>query len=484
MQVADEVRVLIEQAIFTSAQSDHAVGYHLVARSPGVEEKDARELTIWGPSHESLESAEATATSVNFFRLPSGAYCVSKTQIAGEEYSGRGMRTYTNCLIVPPQVFARFANNPFAILRATWAKGLLRVCDAVPAQLVPFQLAGRAAPVDEGLIGQVVEQCGADAIGRAIESLLGDKPLILIGVARPEATVAGILSLFPVSCRRELLFATGLKYSPRRPFHLLVASQESAELRRLYRQHLVSVVDFGASAKSSPAAEFSGWAGYIADAIGQGAISQVVDRLRERQDGLHLVDLDELGELWRQEAPSYIEPIRSRSEVHSRADSHAAHTENTACDHDNLARDTCKCSADISLGHSTVAGDSEVASQRVGVPDRDVSKVRQGRLARRSDQHAPSALIEADSQELLDELERLDDVVFDAMSGDTRAIEEMGRMWPQLLAKLGPDRLDESREQYLRHSLSVWETCLESGLRDPDRALASLQVLSILFGET
>lgn len=91
--------------------------------------------------------------------------------------------------------------------------------------------------------------------------------------------------------------------------------------------------------------------------------------------------------------------------------------------------------------------------------------------------------MEVDSQEILDHLERLDDLVFDAMSGDERALEEMSRLWPQLLAKLGPDRLDESREQYLRHSLSVWETCLEDGLREPDRALASLQVLSILFGE-
>jgi hypothetical protein len=57
-------------------------------------------------------------------------------------------------------------------------------------------------------------------------------------------------------------------------------------------------------------------------------------------------------------------------------------------------------------------------------------------------------------------------------------------MWPQLVARLGPDKLDESREQYLRHSLSVWETCLENGLRDPERAQASLQVLSILFAET
>ena len=476
--------MLIEQAIFTSAQSDHAVGYHLVARSPGVEEKDARELTIWGPSHESLESTAATATSVNFFRLPSGAFCVSKTQIAGEEYSGRGMRTYTNCLIVPPQVFLRFANNPFAILRATWAKGLLRVCDNVPAQLVPFQLAGRASPVDEGLIGQLIEQCGADAIGQMIESLFGDKPLVLMGASKPEAAVAGLLNLFPVSCRRELSFTTGLKFSPRRPFHLLVASQESAELRRLYRQQLVSVVDLGAAARSAPAAEPGGWAAYIANAIACDAVSQVLERLRERQDGLRLADLNELGELWRQEAPSYLAPIGSRFEVRNRPQSPDVPISVAACDHDNDdERTTCKCSAEFAGRQSTSADDSQATIDLTGHANRDDGGVRQGGLGGRGYQHAPAALMEADSQELLDELERLDDVVFNAMSGDTRAIEEMGRMWPQLLAKLGTDKLDESREQYLRHSLSVWETCLENGLRDPERAQASLQVLTILFGE-
>jgi hypothetical protein len=469
--------VLIEQAIFTSAQSDHAVGYHLVARSPGVEERDARELTVWGPSHESLESPDTTATSVNFFRLPSGAFCVSKTQIAGEEYSGRGLRTYTNCLVVPSQVLLRFANNPFAILRAAWAKGLLRVCDAVPAQMVPFQLAGRAAPVDEGLIGQLVEQCPAGAIGQAIEALFGEKPVVLIGVARPEATVAGLLSLFPASCRRELSFTTGLKFSPRRPFHLLVASQESSELRRLHRQQLVSVVDLGSPAKSAPGTAIEGWAGFIAEAIARDATSLIVERLRERQEGLHLADLNELGVLWRQEAPAYIAPIGSRTETHQGADSQAASASTLHSPDDNESSQPCQCRVE------PTADDRPEELRRVGTPEYQACGTGRAHFAKPGGGQAAAALMVADAQELLDELERLDDIVFDAMTGDARAIEELARTWPQLLAKLGAEKLDESREQYLRHSLSVWEACLENGLRDPERAQASLQVLTILFGD-
>ena len=112
--------MLIEQAVFTSARTDHGRGYHLVATSPGIRPEDARQLTAWAPAHGSLCSARGrmrkASTSI---RLASGAVCVSRSAAAGAEYSGRsGPRIYTQFFIVPPQVLARFANNPLALLRA------------------------------------------------------------------------------------------------------------------------------------------------------------------------------------------------------------------------------------------------------------------------------------------------------------------------------------------------------------------------------
>lgn len=492
--------MLIEQAIFTSAESDHAVGYHLVARSPALDECDARELTVWGPSHDSLESSSvATAASVNFFRLPSGAYCVSKTQLAGEEYSGRGLRTYTHCLVVPPQVLIRFANNPFALLRAAWVKGLLKVCDAAPSQLVPFQLAGRAAPVDEGLLGQLVEQCGAATIGRLIEAVLGPQPVVLIGVRNPEATVAGILNLLPLSSRGELCFTTGLKYSPRRPFHLLIASEESAELRRLYRQQLVTVIDVSppggfqpstsrAGAASASTTNRSGWAGYVTDCIKRDALPMLIEQLRERQEGLHLENLNELGDHLRREISCCTNSARSCAGEPARAaparpadrssDSTAFANDASTTDDDFLAMLLAEQPPAEGEGESADDTDSSRISEESGeIAPRKV------RPERRANRHAPSVVMGIESPENLERLEKLDDVVFDAMGGDARALEEMSRLWPQLVADLGPEKLEESREQYLRYSLSIWEGCLEDGLRDPDRAIASLQVLSIIFGE-
>jgi hypothetical protein len=528
--------VLIEQAIFTSAESDHAVGYHLAARSPGLDEADARELTVWGPSHDSLESGSlANAASVNFFRLPSGSYCVSKSQLAGEEYSRRGLRTYTNCLVVSPDVLARFSNNPFALLRAAWAKGLLKVCDTVPTQLVPFQLAGRAAPVDEGLIGQLIEQCGAAAIGRLIEAALGDKPVVLLGVQKPEATVAGLLNLLPLSCRRELSFTTGLKYSPRRPFHLLIATQESAELRRLFRQQLVSVVDVSppamiaaappnrttrvdrrnaSAARATPeeeaaaaaqrtagrrneaaaqkgagpcgigASAFSGWAGYVTACVEGDATSSLFDELRERTDGLHLANLNELGDHLRQQLSSSGAGNGSRKKTHASALDPVDHARPTT--DDEAAHSTTDDDFLAMLLSGDPQPDADDDDEALGHEIRlseDNASARQVHLERLSIRQAPSVLMEVENPAILERLEKLDDVVFDAISGDGRALDEMSRLWPQLVAELGPEKLEESREHYLRYSLSIWESCLEDGLRDPERAIASLHVLSVLFSD-
>jgi hypothetical protein len=92
-------------------------------------------------------------------------------------------------------------------------------------------------------------------------------------------------------------------------------------------------------------------------------------------------------------------------------------------------------------------------------------------------------LVESDSVELQQRLELLDDAVYDAIAGDARALEELSRLWPSLIAEMGPDKLEESREQYLLYALSIWEGCIDNGLSDPERALASLQVLTILFGD-
>jgi hypothetical protein len=110
---------MIEQAIFTSAETNRLRGYQLVATSSGISASIARELTTWGPSHESLCELGDGASSVNFHPVDRDRWCVSQSVAAGEEYSGRGgTRIYSQSFIAGVAELAPFANNPFAFLRA------------------------------------------------------------------------------------------------------------------------------------------------------------------------------------------------------------------------------------------------------------------------------------------------------------------------------------------------------------------------------
>jgi len=96
----------------------------------------------------------------------------------------------------------------------------------------------------------------------------------------------------------------------------------------------------------------------------------------------------------------------------------------------------------------------------------------------------PSAQLAPDSPEVLARLEQLDDVVYEAMDGQATALEELETLWPEVLAELGEELVAESREQYLRYAVQIWERSLDAnGLRSAGKATQALEVLCILFGE-
>ena len=97
---------------------------------------------------------------------------------------------------------------------------------------------------------------------------------------------------------------------------------------------------------------------------------------------------------------------------------------------------------------------------------------------------APSKTLNPESPEVLEKLEHLDDVVYEAISGQREALEQLQKLWPDVIAELGESLVDESREQYLRYAMSIWEdTIRDNGIRNPARAMQTLEVLCLLFDE-
>ena len=437
----------VEQAIFTSAKTDYGVGYQVIGRSAGVHQLDVRELAVWCPSHDSLLEQSADAVSFNFHPLPSGAYCVSRTVSAGWEYSGHGgMRVYTHCLIVRPEVLDRFANNPFALLQAAASAGAMEIRDPIPERLEPLCLPGGAAPVDQSLLVRLSDRPGPSAMAVLIQAAIDAACLAVAGELPPCELFAGLFSCLPPPCRLDFSFSTGLKFSGRRPFHLIALSKDPGEQRWITHQNNVTVLDLtpGEPLLQIP---IDGWARFIQRVLASGRTPFLAAQLSKGRFDLKPDDLPALG-------------LQLLEDLETSAFSDSGRT---------IAKPKNK--KEIQQAH---------AAHRQFQKTQISSESHSARLV----VEAPSACLHCESPEMMEKLELLDDLVYDAISGQPGALEQLQTLWPALSEELDYQMLAESREQYLRFALTIWEGCVDdNNVRNPTKAVQALDVLCLLFEE-
>ena len=226
----------LEQAIFTSMRSERLDGYQLAARSDGITSEVARELTAWGPAHDSLWSNRLNARSVNFHPLGGPQVCISLTTLSGGEYSGRGGgRVYTQMLVVPLDGLERFAGDPFLLLQAVGASGRLVIHDNVPNSLPSVPLLGRSVGPATHSLEQTIEQVGAEAIANLAEAFLASSSLSVVTDIPAERLFQTVLYQLPLEQRLNLSFTTGLKFSSRRPFRICTVPADPALIRQSQR---------------------------------------------------------------------------------------------------------------------------------------------------------------------------------------------------------------------------------------------------------
>ena len=453
---------LIEQAVFTSAETDQSAGYQVVATSAGVSEADAKELAVWGPSHDALLESTPNAVSYNFHPLPSGSYCVSRTTPAGWEYSGRGgARVYSQCLVVSPKTLARFANNPFALLRAALAAGLLELHDEVPKRLEPLRLAGRAAAVDSSLLARLCASPGPDWLAALVQAALGSATVAVVGGPPAEHVIAGLVNCMPPECRPQFSFSTGLKFSSRRPFRLVAVSSDREEQLRVTRLYDAAVLDLSQPLPDD-FAPVESWARFIHRVLKSGRTSLLASRLSVRRCRFMPDDLPALG-------LQLLEEADASSLETDPGDVHEWIGE-ASDEHERVGEVASEHLSDLfQQAHEAHFRFQEDFSLPTTAP---------------RPQPAPSQVLDPDDPGVLEKLEQLDDLVYDAISGKLVAMDQLKAFWPQVRSHLGDQLLAESQEQYLRYALSTWVECLEpEAVRDPSRAVRSLEVLSLLFDE-
>ncbi|MCH8923700.1 MAG: hypothetical protein IIA67_11215 [Planctomycetes bacterium] len=271
-----------------------------MAVSRGIVSQDRRELRVWGPSHDSLLTAGNEPSSVNFFRLPSGAYCVSKTVAAGPEYSGRGgERIYTHYLVVPPEVLARFGNNPFAVLYAAVAGGYMVVSRQVPTRLGQIRLIGGAGQIDCAALSKINRVGQAACCGHVVDAVLAARSVAVVADRGPRKILSAAINCLPPSWRSDVSFSTGLKHSTRRPFRVIAVENDESLHQSLSRRHgftIVGALD-GSSENRQP---LGGWAAFVTAALEANQPTAIADTLLQAGAAQTARELNRLGETARQ----------------------------------------------------------------------------------------------------------------------------------------------------------------------------------------
>jgi len=234
----------LHQAVFTSIKSQRLDGYQLAGATCGLNGDLLKELTVWGPAHDSLWDTRQDARSVNFHPLATGDYCLSCTTIAGEEYSGRGGgRIYTQMFVLPREVLGRFANDPFLVLRALAAAGRLVTLAEVTPTLPGVPLLGTAQPPPPATLAQVIEEISAAVFHEVVAALQASPRVAVMTSGHVERLFQAVLHALPADERLQLSFTTGLKDSPRRPFRLFVLPNDPTLMHQSQRLDEVRIVD-------------------------------------------------------------------------------------------------------------------------------------------------------------------------------------------------------------------------------------------------
>lgn len=85
-------------------------------------------------------------------------------------------------------------------------------------------------------------------------------------------------------------------------------------------------------------------------------------------------------------------------------------------------------------------------------------------------------------QQVIDQLELLDDTIFEALNGDVTALERSAGVWGSTLQNLGAEILEESRQQYLRQAETEWQRYRLQPSHSLPKVFTALEIISLLEG--
>ena len=91
-----------------------------------------------------------------------------------------------------------------------------------------------------------------------------------------------------------------------------------------------------------------------------------------------------------------------------------------------------------------------------------------------------SGPLDPESREANELLEALDDAMFEAIAGNEASLAQAHDLWQRAVTAVGGERVEESREQYLRFAVETTKQCAAGEVREPAKMLAAVEVIAWL----
>ena len=220
----------VEQAVFTSTRDGRVRGYHVAARSQGVDDRAEQTLTKWGPSHAALCSDHPSAESYNFHPVDDDTFALSRTMYGGPEYSERGgLQMVTRYALLQRRQLEIFENDPVALIRLSRTEGAFQFEGDFEARLAAMDLADTARSTLWMLPVSNEESAIADDVAARLSH--GER-LAVTNCRDPLAMLQHVLHRLAVPERVGVSFTTSLKPTAHRPFRLHFLPGQSPDLKR------------------------------------------------------------------------------------------------------------------------------------------------------------------------------------------------------------------------------------------------------------
>ncbi len=363
--------------------------------------------------------------AVMSFQLPSGKRCVGLTRPAAGDYSGRGgVQAITHVLVVPTEDVNRFAGNPFRLLMAAEANGSFDITPPWPRSLPPLLLAGRERLVDRTSLARVHERIGRQPLQYVVSMCVSETPLVLYFSDRADELLSALVSCMPLKNRLGINLASGLQWRSAWPYDWIMVADVDRPFRKLCAERGATLCKLTANGAldielgSEPQPAARRWSDFVVACLAN-------DQLDALERQLKMMD----------DAHDFDDP-----------------------------RDP-----DAHSGNSRSRGDGPHLRRP------------QPEGKRRPD--GPASELPSDvGDDVLHRLELLDDTIFAAIDGDQQAVERALKLWSELEGSIDQGLLEESREQYLRYAITVYENAHDLDQGSPMQAAAAVEIISLLTG--